>query len=90
LDLTVTLTRVKNNAATVLLGLDRPYYDAGVLGLNWKMGESWSLQPQVSSGWTRPVPPLNSTNTAAYDVTLREWRAQVTLVWQPLPDSKTR
>ena len=90
LDLTVTLTRVKNNAATVLLGLDRPYYDSGVLGLTWKMGESWSLQPQVSSGWTRPVPPLNSTNTAAYDVTLREWRAQVTLVWQPLPDSKTR
>lgn len=90
LDLTLSLQRVQNNAATVRLGLDRPFYDVGVLGLNWKMGESWSLQPQVSSGWTRAIPPLNSNNSAAYDATLREWRAQLTLVWQPLPDTKTR
>jgi hypothetical protein len=90
LDLTLSLQRVQNNAATVRLGLDRPFYNVGALGLNWRMGESWSLQPQVSSAWTRPVTPLNSNDPAAYDVTLREWRAQLTLVWQPLPASKTR
>jgi hypothetical protein len=89
LDVTLTLQRIQNNAAAVRLGLDRPFYDYGSLGLNWKMGESWSLQPQISSGWTRPVASPNSTDSA-YDVTVREWRAQVTLVWQPLPDTKTR
>ena len=90
LDLTLSIQRIQNNSSAVRLGLDRPFYDYGMLGLNWKMGESWSLQPQVSSGWSRPVPPLGATDTAAYDVTVREWRAQVTLVWQPLPDSKSR
>ena len=90
LDLTLSLQRIQNNSSAVRLGLDRPFYDYGMLGLNWKMGESWSLQPQVSSGWSRPVAPLGATDIAAYDVTVREWRAQVTLVWQPLPDSKSR
>jgi hypothetical protein len=90
LDLTLSIQRIQNNSSAVRLGLDRPFYDYGMLGLNWKMGESWSLQPQVSSGWSRPVAPLGATDTAAYDVTVREWRAQVTLVWQPLPDSKSR
>ena len=90
LDLTLSLLRVQNNATTVRLGLDRPYYDNGTLGLNWKMGESWTLQPQVSTAWSRPIAPLGSTDFGTYDVTVREWRAQVTLVWQPLPDSKSR
>jgi hypothetical protein len=90
LDLTLTLLRIQNNASTVRLGLDRPFYNSGVLGLNWRMGESWSLQPQISSGWSRPIAPVGTTGPAANDATVREWRAQVTLVWQPLPDSKSR
>jgi hypothetical protein len=90
LDLTLSVLRIKNSATAVRLGLDRPFYDYGVLGLNWKMGESWMLQPQLSSGWSRPVAPVGTTDPEAYDVTVREWRAQVTLVWQPLPDSKSR
>lgn len=95
LDLNFTLMRLKNSASAVSLRLDRPFYDNGVLGLSWKMGESWTLQPQVSTGWSKPVQPASSSssssNAAPVDFpTVYEWRAQVTLVWQPLPDSKSR
>ncbi len=89
LDLNLTLTRVKNNASAVSLGIDRPYYDNGVLGLSWRMGESWTLQPQLSTNWTNPV-EFTSTGAAVLPVTVHEWRAQVTLMWQPLADSKSR
>jgi hypothetical protein len=89
LDGTVSVLRVQNNASTVRLGLDRPYYNMAMTGLNWKMGESWTLQPQVSVGLTKPIPPLDST--APFDNrTVLEWRAQLNLTWQPLPDSKSR
>ena len=89
LDLNLTLMRVKNNASAVQLGIDRPYYDNGVLGLSWRMGESWTLQPQVSTNWTNPV-EFTSTGATINPATVHEWRAQVTLVWQPLADSKSR
>jgi hypothetical protein len=89
LDGTVSVLRVQNNASTVRLGLDRPYYNMAMTGLNWKMGESWTLQPQVSVGLTKPIPPLDST--APFDNrTVLEWRAQLNLAWQPLPASKSR
>jgi hypothetical protein len=89
LDVILTLLRLQNNNSAVRLGLDRPFYDNGVLGLSWRMGESWTLQPQVSTGWSKPV-QLASSTTPADTATVHEWRAQVTLVWQPLPDSKSR
>jgi hypothetical protein len=92
LDLNLSLLRLKNNASTVSLGLDRPFYDNGTLGLSWRMGESWTLQPQVSTGWSKPVVrAAANANTPPPDLpTVHEWRAQVTLVWQPLPGSKSR
>ena len=89
LDLNFTLLRVKNSASAVLLGIDRPYYDNGVLGLSWRMSESWTLQPQVSTNWSNPI-ELTRTGPTVATATVHEWRAQVTLVWQPLPDSKSR
>ncbi len=89
LDASFSLLRVQNNASTVRLGLDRPYYNTAVAGLTWKMGESWLLQPQGSVALTKPVPPLEST-APFDDRTVFEWRAQLNLVWQPLPDSKSR
>jgi hypothetical protein len=89
LDANFTVLRIKNNASTVRLGLDRPYYNNAALGLSWKMGESWTLQPQVSAALTKPIAPLG--NTAPDDSrTVLEWRAQLSLVWQPLPDKKSR
>jgi hypothetical protein len=92
LDVTLSLLWLQNNAAAVHLGLERPYYENGVLGLNWKMGESWTLQPQVSTGWSKPVEIKITTSGTRIETldTAREWRAQVTLVWQPLPASKYR
>jgi hypothetical protein len=89
LDANFSLLRIQNNASTVNLGLDRPYYDTALAGLNWKMGESWMLQPQASLGLTKPIPPLGST-AAFDDRTVFEWRLQLNLVWQPLPGSKSR
>jgi hypothetical protein len=89
LDLNLTVMRVKNNASAVRLGIDRPYYDNGVLGLSWRMGESWTLQPQVSTNWTNPV-EFTSTGATINPATVHEWRAQVSLVWQPLAASKSR
>lgn len=89
LDLTFSVLRLKNNASTVRLGLDRPYYNNATVGLSWKMGESWLLQPQVGAALTKPIPPLG--DTAAFDShTVLEWRTQLSLVWQPLPDKKSR
>jgi hypothetical protein len=89
LDANFTLLRVQNNASTVRLGLDRPYYNMAQAALNWKMGESWILQPQLSVGLTKPIPPLESTPSFD-DRTVFDWRAQLNLVWQPLPASKSR
>ena len=81
LDLTATAIRVDNNSSTVRLGLDRPFYNTLSVGLNWKMGESWTLQPAVSTNWTKAIHT---------DTTVREWRAMLTTVWQPLPSSRSR
>ena len=89
LDVNLTLLRVQNNQSTVRLGLDRPFYDNGILGLSWHMGESWTLQPQVSTGWSKPV-ELAGNDTPIETSTVHEWRAQVSLVWQPLPGTKSR
>jgi hypothetical protein len=89
LDVNFSLLRVKNNASTVLLGLDRPYYNNALVGLSWKLGESWMLQPQVSAALTKPIRPVGDT-APIYDRTLLEWRAQLSLVWQPLPAKKSR
>lgn len=89
LDVTFSLTRVKNNASTVRLGLDRPYYNNALVGLSWKLGESWRLQPQVSAALTKPIRPLGNT-APIYDRTVLAWRAQLSLVWQPLPAKKSR
>jgi len=89
LDVNLTLLRLQNNQSTVRLGLDRPFYDNGLLGLSWHMGESWTLQPAVSTGWSKPV-EFAANSTPIETSTVHEWRVQVGLVWQPLPDSKTR
>jgi hypothetical protein len=89
LDIDFSVLRLKNNASTVRLGLDRPYYNNALVGLSWKMGESWTLQPQVSAALTKPIPPLGST-APVDNRTVLEWRTQLSLVWQPLPDKKSR
>jgi hypothetical protein len=89
LDVNLSLLRVQNNQSTVRLGLDRPFYNNGLLGLSWHMGESWTLQPQVSTGWSKPV-EFTSNGTPIETAMVHEWRAQVSLVWQPLADSKSR
>ena len=88
-DGTFSVLRVQNNASTVRLGLDRPYYNLATTGVNWRMGESWTLQPQLSAGLTKPIPPLDSS-APFNNRTVLDWRVQLNLTWQPLPASKSR
>jgi hypothetical protein len=81
LDLIANVTRIDNNSSTVRLGLDRPFYNNFSVGMNWKMGESWTLQPLVSTSWSKPIHT---------DTTVREWRAMLTTTWQPFPSSRSR
>ena len=88
LDFTLSLLRIQNNAATVRLGLDRPYYNNAQVGLNWKMGESWTLQPAFTASSSKPSPPVSAPTHP--EPTVFQWRAAVTLIWQPLPAAKSR
>jgi hypothetical protein len=88
LDFNVSLLRIQNNAATVRLGLDRPYYNNAQIGLNWKMGESWTLQPAFTASSSKPSPPVSApTHT---EPSVFQWRAAVSLIWQPVPAAKSR
>ena len=77
----ITLSRIQNNKSTVRLGLDRPYYENAVAGLNWQLGESWSLRSEISWSWSEPI--LDA-------VTVHEWRTALTMTWKPLPSSISR
>jgi hypothetical protein len=84
----IALLRLQNNAATVRLGLDRPYYNSAQFGLSWQMGESWTLLPAVLLSRSKPTPPLNEP--AQFEPDVFEWHAGLTLTWRPLPDAKSR
>ena len=88
LDFNVALLRLQNNAATVRLGLDRPYYNSAQFGLSWHMGESWTLQPAVLVSRSKPGPPVNAPTQPEPNVF--QWHAGLTLVWRPLPAAKSR
>ena len=91
LDLNLAVLRIQNDASTVRLGRDRPYYTNTTVGLNWKMGESWSLQPLFGTSWSRAIGLFDpNTGERAPGPKIFEWRAGVTLVWQPFPASKSR
>jgi hypothetical protein len=78
LDLTATLSQVRNNQQAVLLGLDRRSYDGGSAGLNWHPAETWSVGAQASGLQTQSPGFLNTR-------TVHQWRGSVTVTWTPHP-----
>lgn len=74
LDADLTVLRVDNNEATVRLGVDRRFYDNVIGGLNWRIGEAWTLRTEVAASWS---PPIN------YNHTLHDWRAGLNMTWKP-------
>jgi hypothetical protein len=80
-DTDFSVTRIQNNDSTVRLGLDRRYYNNGVAGLNWRVGETWTLRSEVSTSWT---PPIGSS------AVVHEWRAALTMTWKPNPQVMSR
>jgi hypothetical protein len=80
-DCDLTALRVDNNQATVRLGVDRRFYDNAVAGLNWRLGETWTLRSEFSASWS---PPVNSTRTE------HNWRTALTMTWRPLPKIVSR
>jgi len=81
LDADFTILRVQNSNATVQARVDRRFYENALVGLNWKMGETWTLRSEAGTSWS---PPIGS------DVTVREWRAALTVTWKPNPTSMSR
>jgi hypothetical protein len=80
-NLNINLIRIQNNETTVRLGLDRPYYDDIIAGLAWKMGESWTVSPTVTTSWTQDI---NS------HLPVHEWRGALNVTWQPLASTRSR
>jgi hypothetical protein len=76
LDADLTAFRVDNNESTVLLRLDRRWYDNVGGGLTWKLAETWSLRGEATTSW---APPIGDPHT------VHEWRAALTMTWKPLP-----
>lgn len=76
LDADLGVMRVDNNGATVRLRLDRRFYDSVSAGLNWKVGETWTLRSEAATSW---APPIGS------DHTVHEWRAALIMTWKPTP-----
>ena len=76
LDADLSATRIDNNNSTVLLELDRRFYDNLGGGLTWKVSENWSLRSEATTTWS---PPIN------YPHTVHEWRTALTMTWRPLP-----
>ncbi len=77
----VAVLRIQNNNSTVRLGLDRPYYDNAVAGLNWRLGETWTLRSELTTSWSQPT---------RSNATVREWRAGLTMTWKPSPSVMSR
>jgi hypothetical protein len=81
LDADLTAIRIDNNNSTVLLELDRQFYDNLGGGLTWKVSENWSLRSEATTSW---APPIN------YPHTVHEWRTALTMTWRPLPNVFSR
>ena len=81
LDATFSVIRVQNSQSTVRLGLDRAYYDNAVAGLAWRFGESWTVAPTVTTSWTRAI---------GSNLPVHEWRAALSMTWQPLASTRSR
>jgi hypothetical protein len=81
LDANFNLIRIQNSGATALLGVDRPYYDNAAIGLAWKIGESWTVSPSVTTSWTRSV---------GGNQPVHEWRGALSMAWRPLASTRSR
>jgi hypothetical protein len=81
LDVDFTILRIQNSAATVRAGVDRRFYENALAGLNWKVGETWTLRSEAGTSWS---PPIGS------DTTVHEWRAALTMTWKPNPTAMSR
>jgi hypothetical protein len=81
LDANINLIRVQNNESTVRLGIDRPFYNNAMVGLAWKMGESWTVAPAVTASWTQAI---------GSNLPVHEWRGALTVTWKPLASTRSR
>jgi len=75
LDADMTVFRVENNQTTILLGVDRSFYDNIVGGLTWRMGESWTVRSEAGTSRSPPI---------GYPHTEHGWHAGLTMTWRPL------
>jgi hypothetical protein len=73
-DADISVFHIQNNQSAVALGLDRLRYDTAGVGLNWRIGETWTIRPQLSTNRSQP---LRST------ATVHQWAAALIVTWKP-------
>jgi hypothetical protein len=81
LEADITATGIRNNQAAALLGLDRKSYENVGLGLSWKLSESWTLRPLVTTSWSQPIQSSG---------VVRQWRGELDMTWKPLASTISR
>jgi hypothetical protein len=80
----VSFSRVQNPNSVVILRVDRRSYDSGVIGLNWRTSDTWTLRTEVGASRTQPFGSTSSSES------VHEWRAALTMTWTPLPSARSR
>jgi hypothetical protein len=80
-DADISVFHIQNNQSAVALGLDRLRYDTAGVGLNWRIGETWTIRPQFSTSRSQP---LRST------ATVHQWAAALIMTWKPLATAFSR
>lgn len=81
LDADVSVSRIQNNQSAAALGLDRLRFDTAGVGLNWQLGETWTLRSQLTASRSQPI---RSTQT------VHQWAAALIMTWKPRASAFSR
>jgi hypothetical protein len=80
-DADVSVFRIQNNQSAAALGLDRLRFDTAGVGLNWQLGETWTLRSQLTASRSQPI---RSTET------VHQWAVALIMTWKPRASAFSR
>lgn len=82
LDANLSLSRIDNNRAAVVLSLDRRNYDIASTALTWHVTEFWACSAQLQG--------VHTQTAGLSAIPVNEWRTSVNVTWSPLPWTRSR
>jgi hypothetical protein len=77
----VSVSRIQNSQSASAAGLDRLRYDTAALGLDWQIGETWTLRSQLSTNRSQPIQATE---------TVHQWAAALIMTWRPRASAFSR